>query len=211
MSPHVAWYAARAAGLTAWALLTASVVWGLLLSVRFGRRPSPRWLLDLHRFLGGLAVVFTGVHLVGLVADTAVPFDVVDLLVPGASAWRPAPVALGVVALWLLLAVELTSLLMRRLSRRTWHGIHLASYGLFWIATLHGVTAGSDSHSVVAVLCIDVAASVVLFLSLVRALGPRSRQPRPPFPATAQEEIRMEPDIDRAPACLAGQAVSGRA
>jgi sulfoxide reductase heme-binding subunit YedZ len=210
VSPHVAWYVARAAGLVAWALLSTSVVWGLLLAVRFGRRPSPRWLLDLHRFLGGLAVVFTGVHLVGLVADTTVPFDVVDLLIPGASPWRPVPVALGVVALWLLLAVELTSLLMRRLSRQAWHRVHLASYGLFWMATLHGVTAGTDSHSLVAVLSVDVAVSVVVFLTLVRALAPRSRRVKAPLPATAQKESRMGPTVDLAPGRAARPpAVSG--
>ena len=50
------WYTARAGGIVAWALLAASVVWGLLLSTRV--RPggvAPSWILDLHRFLGGLA------------------------------------------------------------------------------------------------------------------------------------------------------------
>lgn len=82
-------------------------------------------------------MVFTAIHVVALVADKTVRFDVVDLFVPGASAWRPLPVALGVVGLWILVAVELTSLLMRHLSRRTWRTVHLASYVLFWIATLH--------------------------------------------------------------------------
>ncbi len=173
MSAHVAWYAARAAGLVAWLLLTTSVVWGLLLALRLGRRPSPRWLLDLHRFLGGLAVVFTGLHVSALVADSYVRFDLVDLLVPGASSWRPLPVALGVVSLWLLLAVEVTSLLMRRLPRATWHRVHLTSYGLFWIATVHALTAGTDVRSRLFVLTVQAAVALVAFLSLVRALAPR--------------------------------------
>ena len=57
MNPQLAWYVARAAGIVAWALVSGAVVWGLLLSTRVLRgRPTPRWLLDLHRFLGGLAV-----------------------------------------------------------------------------------------------------------------------------------------------------------
>jgi hypothetical protein len=63
MSSQVFWFTARASGIVAWGLAAASVVWGLALSTRLlGRRPRPAWLLDLHRYLGGLALAFTGVH-----------------------------------------------------------------------------------------------------------------------------------------------------
>ena len=77
---------------------------GTALSGRLSRRPRPAWVLDLHRFLGVLAVVFAGVHLLGLVADSYVHFGPAELFVPLASSWRPGPVAWGVVALYLLLA-----------------------------------------------------------------------------------------------------------
>ena len=41
-----------------------------------------------------------------------------ELFVPLASAWKPGAVAWGVVALYLLLAIEITSLLQRRIPRR---------------------------------------------------------------------------------------------
>jgi sulfoxide reductase heme-binding subunit YedZ len=146
MSSQVWWYVARSSGIVAWGLITASVVWGLLLSTRLLRlRPSPRWLLDLHRYLGGLAVVFTGFHIAGLVADSYTHFDLLSILVPMASQWRPGPVAWGVVGLYLLGAVEITSLMMDRIPRRVWHGIHLLSYGLFWVTAIHGATAGTDA------------------------------------------------------------------
>jgi hypothetical protein len=57
------WYITRASGIVAWALLSASVLWGLAVSTKMGnRRVQAGWLLDLHRFLGGAALVFTGVH-----------------------------------------------------------------------------------------------------------------------------------------------------
>lgn len=146
MTSQVWWYVARSSGIVAWALVTLSVVWGLLLSTRLlDRRPSPKWLLDLHRYLGGLAVVFTGFHLAGLVADNYVHFDLAGLLVPMASQWKPGPVAWGIVALYLLGAVEITSLLMKHMSRKMWHGIHLLSYLLFWTAAIHGAAAGTDA------------------------------------------------------------------
>ena len=112
MTSQLWWYLARSGGLVAWALLSASVLWGLALSTRIlGPRPRPNWILDLHRFLGGLAVVFTGLHVVGLVLDSYVDFGLTELLVPMASSYRPGPVAWGVAALYLLVAVEITDVI----------------------------------------------------------------------------------------------------
>ena len=45
------------------ALAAASVLWGMALSTRaLGARPKAPWLLDLHRFLGGMTVLFVGAH-----------------------------------------------------------------------------------------------------------------------------------------------------
>jgi DMSO/TMAO reductase YedYZ heme-binding membrane subunit len=174
MNHQVWWHLARSSGIVAWALLALSVMWGLLLSTRaLGRKPSPPWLLDLHRFLGGLAVVFTGLHIAGLVADSYVHFGVADVLVPMASGWKPGPVALGVVALWLLLAVEVSSLMMRRLPRAVWRRIHMASFALFVVAGLHGSLAGTDAANAV---YRDVSVALILatlLLTLVRIIVPR--------------------------------------
>src|SRR3954447_14695639 len=119
------WYTARAGGIVAWALVTMSITWGLALSTKaFGRRPRPSWILDLHRYLGGLALVFTAVHVLAIVADSYVQFGLTDVLVPFASAWNPAAVAWGIVAFYLLLAVELTSLSRRWLRKSLWRKVH---------------------------------------------------------------------------------------
>ena len=134
MDPQLWWYTARAGGIVALALAATSVVWGLLLSTRILQgRPSGAWLLDLHRFVGGAAVIFTGIHLAGLVADTYVHFGVADLLVPFASGWKTGAVAWGIVAFYLLLAVEISSLVMNRIPRKWWKG------------ALHGALAGTDA------------------------------------------------------------------
>lgn len=175
MNEKLAWYVARSSGIVAWALLTAAVVWGLLLSTRIiANRKAPKWLLDLHRFLGGLSVVFVGVHIAGLVADSYVHFGVADILVPFASSWKPTAVALGVVGMWLLLAVEGTSLLMRHLPRKRWHAIHLLSYVLFWMSTLHGMLAGTDRHEPPLALGEIAAALLVVFLTVYRVVQSRS-------------------------------------
>ena len=96
--------------------LAASVVWGVVLSTRIlGRRPRPAWLLDLHRYLGGLAVIFVAVHVGAIMADSYVSFSPVTTFVPFASTWHPDTVAWGYMAMYLVLAVELTSLARRHL------------------------------------------------------------------------------------------------
>lgn len=187
MNQQVWWYVARASGIVAWGLVTASVVLGLWLSARVTRqRPKPAWTLDLHRFVGGLAVVFTGVHLAGLVADSYVDFGVRDLLVPFASGWKPGAVALGVVGVYLLVAIEVTSLFMRRIPRRWWRGVHLTSYGLFVLATAHFLFAGSDADSPVLQWTVLGATALVAFLTVARVLGVGRRDGPRPTRATTQ-------------------------
>ena len=145
MKSQLWWYTARAGGIVAWGLSAISVVWGLLLSSRvLGRRITGPKLLDLHRFLGGLAVVFTGVHISGLVLDSAVHFGPLEVLVPFASDWDPGAVAWGVIAFYILVAVEATSLLRRRVGERVWRMVHYGGFAVFLFGTIHGLKAGTD-------------------------------------------------------------------
>jgi predicted ferric reductase len=180
MSEHLAWYVSRGTGIVAWGLIVASMVWGFLYATRvLGRKARPWWMLGVHRFLGALAVVFVLVHVLAIVADSYTSFGLVDVLVPFASTWKPIPVALGIVGMYILVTVEVTSLLQRHLPRTVWRQIHLASYGLFAFATLHALSAGTDVRSVViGGLAIGVGAAVALFalLSWVWRAEPHPRR-----------------------------------
>jgi len=149
MSGRLIWYVARSSGIVTWALLAASVIWGLALTTRaFGRRPRPAWILDLHRFLGGAALVFLGIHMTSISLDTYVHFGPVSLLIPFTGSWHPVAVAWGIVAMYLMLAVELTSLLRTRLSPQLWRATHYAAFPLLALGTVHALTAGTDRHTV---------------------------------------------------------------
>ncbi len=174
MNEQLAWYVARASGIVALGISTLAVAWGLLFSTRLLQgRPSPKWLLDLHRFLGGMAVLFTVVHLGGLVADTYVTFGPSDLLVPFAASWQPEPVAWGVVSMYLLVAVEGTSLVMKRLPRRLWRGVHFASYAMFWMGVIHGARAGTDAGHIAYIAGSSAAVLAVVFLTAYRVIAVR--------------------------------------
>lgn len=148
MNPQFWWYLTRASGIVAWLMLTATVIWGVLLSTKaFPHQRRPIWLLALHRWLAALTLSFLAVHLAALIADNYVTFDLADLAVPYASDWKPGAVALGVLGMWLLIAVEVTSLAMHRLPRTFWRVVHMSSYVVFWLASMHAAFAGSDTSS----------------------------------------------------------------
>ncbi len=185
------WYIARAAGLVAWGLLSASVVWGLALSTRaLGRTPRPAWLLDLHRYLGGLATVFTGVHIAAVVADSYVHFGVASVLVPGAA------VAWGVVGLYLLLAVELTSLARSRLPRKVWRMTHAASFPLFVVATVHLLTAGTDAGALLTRALVTAVVATVAGLTAYRVAGLGSTRRVPSRRVDVDAQARQAERLD---------------
>ncbi|MFF3877315.1 ferric reductase-like transmembrane domain-containing protein [Streptomyces sp. NPDC001978] len=181
MDPQLWWYLARVGGLMPWWLLSATVVWGLLLYTRvLGPRTTSGRLLDLHRFLSGLSLAFLGLHLLGLLADSWVDIGAVQILFPFTSTYRPVAVAWGVIAFYLLTAVEVTSLLKSRIPHRWWRYVHTSTFAVFVVSTVHALTAGTDEA--VARWTALALAGAVVFLGpvLSRDLSPddRFRQPR---------------------------------
>jgi DMSO/TMAO reductase YedYZ heme-binding membrane subunit len=190
------WYTVRATGLVAWLLVTAAVVWGLLLSLRRVPSPRPAWMLDLHRFLGGLALLFVVTHIGALSFDSFVGFDWDGLLVPYASSWRPGAVAWGISAAYLLVAVEVTSLLMRRVRNGWWHAVHLLSYFVFVAVTMHALLAGADAEEPLVRVFAIASGSLVALLTIARIVarsttGPgRELATAAPVPERAEEMVR---------------------
>ena len=168
MSDQFSWYLARAGGLVAWTALTLSVLLGLLLAGRLLPSSLAAWNREVHKFLGGLATIFTGVHVAALVADNFVHFGWAEIFVPMTSEWRPGAVAWGIVAMYLLLAVELTSLAMRKLPRRLWRAVHQTSIPLFAAGTLHGFMAGTDASGATYMSVTLIGCAAVSVLAVAR-------------------------------------------
>ncbi|TAL43386.1 MAG: 2Fe-2S iron-sulfur cluster binding domain-containing protein [Salinibacterium sp.] len=146
--PHLWWYISRASALLAWALLTLSVVWGILLSTRLLRRvDNPSWLQDIHRFVSGLGIIMVLLHMVTLMLDGWLHLSFAQVLLPWGSSYRPLPVALGVIAFYLLIAVQGSSMIMHRLPRKFWKAVHYASYATVVLVSFHAGLAGTDVGS----------------------------------------------------------------
>ncbi len=176
MTEQIWWYLSRSSGVVAWMLLAASCLWGVLMVTRMLKPADrPAWMLDLHRWLGALAVVTTAVHLGALVADGWVYFGWAEIFLPQASEWKTFPVTLGVVAMYFLVVVEASSLMIKRLPRSVWRGIHLSAYVSFVLATAHGAAAGTDRKNLFFVVLGSGAAFVVGFAGLARYLQGRAK------------------------------------
>lgn len=175
------WFLARSSGLVAGVLLVATLLWGILASTRLLKPVKrPAWVLDLHRWLGGLTIVFVVIHLVSLTADSYADFDLESILVPFASDWRPVAVTWGVVGLYLLIAVQLTSWthIRSRLSLRVWRTIHLLSFPLVWVVAMHSGAAGTDVGNRIYLISVLVLVALTMFVVLYRLLAGRGRGPR---------------------------------
>ena len=184
------WILARATGLAAYALLTASVLAGLVVKSRpFGKAMKPATAVDLHRTLALLAVGAVGAHVAALLADHAVEIGVLDVLVPGIATYRPLATGLGVAAAELMVLVYASFSLRRRIGQKNWRRLHWTTYGLFALAAAHGVLTGSDSREPWALGLYLGSIGAVAAATAWRALVPPARpQPRPrPQPATTTE------------------------
>lgn len=139
------WYAARAAGIVAYVLLSFVVCLGLAMA---GKAPTKRWPKftqeDIHR-VGGLMVgTFIAIHIATIAADSYLPFKPVELVVPLASHYRPVWLGLGICAAELLLALAITNRLRKRLEHRTWRTLHYLNFAVWTAATVHSIGIGTD-------------------------------------------------------------------
>jgi DMSO/TMAO reductase YedYZ heme-binding membrane subunit len=140
------WLLARASGFTAYLLLAASGLAGLVLKSRpFGRAVKAASVMDLHRFLALLGLGALVLHGTALMLDRTLRMPLAGLLVPGASPYRPLSVALGVLAAELMALIVVSFPLRRHIGQKAWRRLHWATYLVFGLATVHGLLAGSDS------------------------------------------------------------------
>jgi len=162
-SSTVLWYASRATGVVALLLMTAVVLLGLVVT-RQGKVPGlPRFAVTgLHRNLSLVAVVFVLLHVLTAVADGYVNLPLTAAIVPLASPYERLWIGLGAVSLDITIAVIVTSLLRRHLSRRLWRAVHLLAYLSWPVAWLHSISSSRDMlHSWMFLLAAGCALAVV--------------------------------------------------
>lgn len=173
------WILARAAGMTAYLALTASMLAGLTLKTRvLGKAVRPAAITEVHKALALAGLGALAVHGLALVLDSTVEISPLALLVPGLVDYRTAWVTAGVVAGELMLVVTASFWLRKRIGTRVWRSLHWASFAAFVLAAAHGIAAGSDSDRPWAVVLYATTLGAVAAATAWRALHRPAPKPR---------------------------------
>jgi len=188
------WYLARAAGVTAFGLLSIATAAGVITS-RPAKSPSQRVITQyLHRStaLAGLAMLV--LHIVTVLGDTYAKVSLTSVFVPMTAGYRPVAVSLGVLALWAFVLVGLTGALRARFTVsdkavRSWRKIHLLSYLAWFASAWHFWFTGTDTG--------QWWARAVLFLGVAGVLAA--------VVTRLSEEPERKPATGRPPARIGGR------
>ena len=160
-SPYL-WYTTRATGLVTLVLFTLVVSLGTLVANRVGGTTVGRFELnELHRTIAAVACTFLAIHVLTTVVDSFVATGPFASIVPFVSSYKRLPVALGTIALDLILAVWASSLLKARIANASWRFIHWFSWLAFAIAVVHALLAGTDARTGIGLVVIIVCVAVV--------------------------------------------------
>jgi predicted ferric reductase len=170
------WYVTRAAGLTGYFLLWLSMVWGLAIPSKIMQSVlDGAYTYDFHEYISLLGLGFVFIHVVVLMFDKYLPFNLIQILVPFTDTYRPFWVGLGIISFYSMLLVTVTFYLRQIIGSRTFRAIHLISLLGYVGATLHGLFAGTDSALPVTMVLYAGTFLITLFLTVywlaMRTLG----------------------------------------
>lgn len=140
------WLVARAAGITAYLLLTLVTAMGLVLShnTRARLRPHPS-RIRLHLALVVFTLTFTAMHIAVLVLDPYAKVGLLGALLPLGAAYRPVPVTLGLLSLWSGLIAGASAGMAGRGTGRIWLYLHRLAGSGWVLAWAHAVLTGVDT------------------------------------------------------------------
>ena len=146
MTSPLLWYLNRSTGVVLLVLLTLAVLLGIWSGRGDAGTRLPRFAVQrLHRNLGLLTIVLLALHVSAAVVDEYVDIRWWQSMLPWQLHYKPVWLALGVLALDLLLAATLTSLVRHRIGHRAWRLVHWGTYAAWGAAVVHGFGIGTDS------------------------------------------------------------------
>ncbi len=170
------WYVSRAAGLTLYATLWATVMLGLMMTIpRFAGIRATATTYSLHRYLSSLGLAALVLHLASLGLDESVSFGFRELFVPLTAGWREPWTAAGVLALYGYVLIAASGLIRWFLGARGWRWVHWLAFPLYGLALAHGMGAGSDADALWAQLFYLVTGIAVVWTTMMRLLLGRQR------------------------------------
>lgn len=167
----VVWVVARAGGWTAYLLLTLSVVVGLALRQRWQSGRWPRLInSEVHNYVTLLATIFVGVHVLAVWIDPFTRFSLNEVLIPFISHYSSLWMGLGIVGLYLAIAVGISTWVRPLIGYTLWQRLHVLTLLTYGLVTLHGIALGTDSRGWWAILLYATSILIVIILLVSRLL-----------------------------------------
>ncbi len=182
------WYLNRSTGLVVLALLTVTVVLGVLSTARGGRL-LPRFVGQaLHRNVALWSVLLLVLHVTTAVVDSYVDIRWWQAFVPWVGAtYLPLWLGFGTLALDVMVLVVVTSLARARMRHRSWRLVHLLSYAAWGIAVAHGLGIGTDLRNPGwERSAVFASVALVAGVALVRLVGVTARRALKQLPGEAR-------------------------
>jgi len=200
---NIEWMVIRGSGIVAFALLSASSIWGLLVSSKvLGRAVKAKPVTWFHESLGLGALIATIVHMVALTMDQYIEFGWADVLVPGMASWNSMAVSFGVMAFYGLAIVSLSFYVKGAIGQKAWRTIHFLAFGTFLAALVHGIMAGTDSGHPVVVALYFGSALLIVALVAIRVIQQRAGSDRPTARRPVATVSREPVERDQIPASV---------
>ena len=177
-APKAYWYLSRASAFVAFALVWASMIFGLLMTSRTAKVwPGGPAAFDLHQFTSLLGLAVALFHVLVLLGDQYAGYSLAQLLLPFNSVnYKPLWVGIGQIAFYIAVLVSFTFYIRKQITQRGWRLIHFASFASFVAVLAHGLMSGTDTGTVWASAIYWVAGGSVLFLTLFRILAKPGKQ-----------------------------------
>ena len=161
--------AGHAMGLVAMLLLTATVVLGTLHSARASSASWPRFAVHaMHRNVSVLALAFLVMHTVIAIGKPRSGLSWPAAVVPYSTAPHPIWLGMGAVALELLIAAIVTSMLRLRIGFRSWRAVHVVAYASWPLALAHGLGLGTTDRRLGWVVAVYLGCAVAVAAAITR-------------------------------------------
>ena len=139
------WFIARITGLTAFAVLSLSVLSGEALRTSvLDFLATNRAIRKLHDFTTPLWLPLVLAHVIALLLDKTARISPVDVVVPFLTDYGQLAIGLGAVAFDIVMVVAITSWLRSRMNNTLWMWIHRTSYVGFVALFFHAALSGTD-------------------------------------------------------------------
>jgi predicted ferric reductase len=198
-SPKAYWYLSRGLAFVSLGLLWVSMILGLLITDKLARSwPGSGAAFAIHEYVSLLGLALAALHALVLLGDHYIGYALVDILLPfGSAKYRPVWVGIGQIGFYVWLIVNGSFYVRRQISQSAWKVIHYASFFMFLVALMHGLAAGTDTHSSAAQIAYWIMGGSTLFLMVYRIAaslaGPEPRAEPLPAPRTSVKQVASPP------------------